>query len=101
MTRCTHDQWTAGSDGVYRCARCMTSNAAVLLPKGEAAPLTPDQLREAEALAVRECRNLARAFHPAFAAACVDCCREKAARIADDCPFMAQAKLALFGWVEP
>jgi hypothetical protein len=62
---------------------------------------TPEQLREAEALAVRECRRVSRSLGLPFATHCSDNCKERAARIADDCPFMAQAKLALFHWVTP
>lgn len=67
---------------------------------------TPEQLHEAEALAVRECRKMAAAFSPCSPVIGHECstmnrCQEKADRVADDCPFMAQAKLALFGWVEP
>ncbi len=65
--------------------------------------LTPDQEREAEASAVKECAKMSDAFFPDAATTCRDRCLEKhgVVHVADDCPFIAQAKLALFGWVNP
>jgi len=62
---------------------------------------TPEQLREAEALAVKECAAMSAAYFPDPVTTCADRCKEKASGIADDCPFMAQAKMALFDWIDP
>jgi len=58
--------------------------------------LISEQEREAEAIAIKECAALAEHCGAVDNCASKGRCEEKAAGIADDCPFMTQAKMALF-----